>query len=205
MNQFFFGNRFFGNHGSQFPNLGNRTSPNPERARGVSTPEAPSRAESIGLQNNRNFNYLAILGTFDGIGIRNGPTGIKKVSKINPINNSSFHVQAKGIPINGYWFWGIDPALAPSQRLYKRNLKRQIDNRLATHFHPAALPAQIAEVGQTEGRSQAKLLLKWVAFVGAALLYLLFIHSLFKGCGNSACYHERFVVTNVFSVLHAPS
>ena len=27
-------------------------------------------------------------------------------------------------------------------------LKRQIDHRLATHFHPAALLAQIAEVGQ---------------------------------------------------------
>ena len=39
-------------------------------------------------------------------------------------------------------------------------LKREIDHRLATHFHPAALSAQIAEVGQTEGRSQAKLLLK---------------------------------------------
>ena len=46
-------------------------------------------------------------------------------------------------------------------------VKRQIDHRLATHFHPAALSAQIAEVGQTEGRSQAKLLLKWVADVGA--------------------------------------
>ena len=39
-------------------------------------------------------------------------------------------------------------------------LKREIDHRLATHFHPAALSAQIAEVGQTEGKSQAKLLLK---------------------------------------------
>ena len=39
-------------------------------------------------------------------------------------------------------------------------LKREIDHRLATHFHPAAFSAQIAEVGQTEGRSQAKLLLK---------------------------------------------
>ena len=42
-------------------------------------------------------------------------------------------------------------------------LKRQIDHRLATHFHPAALLAQIAEVGQMEGRSQAKFLLKCVA------------------------------------------
>ena len=42
-------------------------------------------------------------------------------------------------------------------------LKRQIDHRLATHFHLAALPAQIAEVGQMEGRSQAKFLLKCVA------------------------------------------
>ena len=48
-------------------------------------------------------------------------------------------------------------------------LKREIDHRLATHFHPAALSAQIAEVGQREGRSQAKLLLKGVAVVGAAL------------------------------------
>ena len=39
------------------------------------------------------------------------------------------------------------------------NVKREIDHRLATHFHPAALSAQIAEVGQTEGKSQAKLLL----------------------------------------------
>ena len=39
-------------------------------------------------------------------------------------------------------------------------LKRQIDHQLATHFHPAALRAQIAKAGQTEGRSQAKLLLK---------------------------------------------
>ena len=48
--------------------------------------------------------------------------------------------------------------------------KREIDHRLATHFHPAALSAQIAEVGQTEGRSQAKLLLKGVAVVGVAEL-----------------------------------
>ena len=47
-------------------------------------------------------------------------------------------------------------------------VKRQIDHRLATHFHPVALPAQIAEVGQRERRSQAKLLLKGVADVGAA-------------------------------------
>ena len=51
---------------------------------------------------------------------------------------------------------------------YIDSLKREIDHRLATHFHPAALSAQIAEVGQTEGRSQAKLLLKCVAVVGAA-------------------------------------
>ena len=48
------------------------------------------------------------------------------------------------------------------------SMKRQIDHRLATHFYPAALPAQIAEVGQAEGRSQAKLLLIRVAVVGAA-------------------------------------
>ena len=49
-------------------------------------------------------------------------------------------------------------------------IRRQIDHQLATHFHPAALPAQIAEVGQTEGKSQANLLLKGVAVVGAALV-----------------------------------
>ena len=37
-------------------------------------------------------------------------------------------------------------------------MQAEIDHRLATHFHPSALPAQIAEVGQTEGRSQGKLL-----------------------------------------------
>ena len=62
---------------------------------------------------------------------------------------------------------GLPAASPPSQNW---RLKRQIDHRLATHIHPAALPAQIADVGQTEGRSHVKLLLKGVAVVGAASL-----------------------------------